>query len=200
MNRGNHSKSRGSKALVLVLAMVLLMGAAIGGTIAWLTDRTAPVVNTFPVGNIDIELDEGGAVDNKQSFKMIPGYTIAKKPYVTVKGGSEACWVFVKVDESTTLDSYISYTVDSANWTALDGHDGVYYKEFTAAITADTTIDILTGDQVTVKDNVTKAMMDDLNAEGAVQPTLTFTAYACQHNSGNETAFTPAEAWAKVNT
>ena len=58
MKRGNHSKSRFPKALALVLAVVLLVGAAIGGTVAWLTDKTGDVVNTFTVGNIDIELAE----------------------------------------------------------------------------------------------------------------------------------------------
>ena len=35
-------------------------------------------------------------------------------------------------------------------------------------------------DKVLVKDTVTKAMMDALKEDGATQPTLTFTAYACQ--------------------
>ena len=40
-------------ALVLVVALV-----SVGGTIAWLTANTDPVVNTFTVGNIDIALAE----------------------------------------------------------------------------------------------------------------------------------------------
>ena len=39
---------------------------------------------------------------------------------------------------------------------------------------------VLANDQVTVKDTVTKADMNALKADDAIQPTLTFTAYACQ--------------------
>ena len=58
---------------------------------------------------------------------------------------------------------------------------------------------VLANDQVTVKDTVTKADMNALKADDAIQPTLTFTAYACQYNNSNDTNFGPADAWAKVN-
>ena len=35
------------KTLALLLALVLLAGGVIGGTLAWLTDKTDPVKNTF---------------------------------------------------------------------------------------------------------------------------------------------------------
>ena len=55
---------------------------------------------------------------------------------------------------------------------------------------------VLANDQVTVRDTVTKAMLNGLTE--ATQPTLTFTAYACQYNSSNNTPFTAEAAWAKV--
>ena len=193
MKRGNHSKSRASKGLVLILAMVLLVGAAIGGTVAWLTDQTQEVENTFTVGNIDIELAEDGATDNKRSFKMIPGDTLAKKPYVTVKATSEPCWVFVEVTEENptvtgknyTFGQFIDYSVDNAIWKELDAteHPGVYYMDLSTITTADTAYDILTNDQVTVEEDVTKAMMDDLQSTGATLPKLIFKAYAIQQSS-----------------
>ena len=101
-------------ALVLVVAL-----ASVGGTIAWLTAQTEAVTNTFTVGNINIELAE----TTGETYKMVPGNTIAKNPTVTVKANSEACWLFVKIEESTNLTNFISYTVDSG-WTKLQ--DGVY--------------------------------------------------------------------------
>ncbi|MGM9639957.1 MAG: hypothetical protein ACI3V3_01160 [Faecousia sp.] len=192
-------KKRGfsTKAFVLVLALVLALGCVIGGTIAWLTAQTAPVVNTFTVGDINITLAE-----TKTDFKMVPGNTIEKDPKVTVKADSEACWLFVKIEESTNLDDFISYSV-ATGWTPLTGVDGVYYREV-AATTADTSFDVLTNNQVTVKDTVTKEMMNAFDtdkdgvlsdAEKAALPTLTFTAYAVQMD--NVTSAT--EAWAKVN-
>lgn len=174
-------------ALVLVVALV-----SVGGTIAWLTDKTEAVTNTFTVGNIDIELDESDDLD----LKMVPGHTITKDPKVTVVADSEDCWLFVKVEKSANLDNFISYTVAST-WTALDttNYPGVYYYNGTT-VPQGTPISVLTNDQVTVKDTVTKTMMDDLGKDGATQPTLTFTAYACQKDSTIDTA---AKAWAKIN-
>lgn len=178
------------KTIAVVLALVLVICCAVGGVLAWLTDTTAPIKNTFTVGNVKIDLAES----NNLNLKMIPGKDIEKDPKVTVEAGSEACWLFVKVEKSTVLDSYIDYTVDNG-WTPLDGVNGVYYKEVDATTAANGAVySVLTGDQVTVKDAVTQQMMDDLNVTGATQPTLTFTAYACQ-SAGFDT---PAAAWAEV--
>ena len=176
------------KTLALVLALTLLVAGVVGGTLAWLTDQTAEVKNTFTVGDINIGLTETTA-----DYKMVPGNTIAKDPKVTVKAGSEACWLFVKIEESTNLSSYISYTADSG-WTALAGVSGVYYREV-AASTADQAFNVLANNQVTVKDTVTKAMMDAIEDGAAANPTLTFTAYACQ----TDNVTSPADAWAKIN-
>ena len=192
MNNGKYAKRRGgvaTKTLIVALAVMLVVGCAVGGTLAWLTDTTGPVVNTFTVGNIDIDLAE-----TTTDYKMVPGATISKDHKVTVKSGSEACWLFVQVTESDNLGSFISYTVDS-NWTALSGVSGVYYREVAAA-TADVEFSVLTNNQVTVKDTVTKAMMDAITNQTATAPTLTFKAYAVQ-KAGVASA---TEAWAKVPT
>ena len=176
------------KTIALIVCLTLIIGCAIGGTIAWLTDQTDPVVNTFTVGNVDITLAE-----TTTDYKMVPGNTIAKDPKVTVVKNSEACWLFVKVDKSSNLDDFISYTVDSG-WTALTGVDGVYYRQVSAS-TSDQAFSVLAGNTVTVRDTVTKTMLDGLKVSGATQPTLTFTAYACQSASFTD----PAGAWAEVS-
>lgn len=193
MNNGKYAKRRGgvaTKTLIVALAVMLVVGCAVGGTLAWLTDTTDQVTNTFTVGNIDI-----GLAETKDNFKMVPGATISKDPKVTVKAGSEACWLFVKVTESDNLDSFISYSVDS-NWTALTGVSGVYYREVPDQTTATTDVEysVLTNDQVTVKDTVTKDMMDAITAGEATAPTLTFKAYAIQ----KEGFTTAAAAWNEV--
>ena len=184
------------KTFVIALCLALVVAFAAGGAIAWLTDTTDPVTNTFTVGNIDITLAE-----TTTDYKMIPGNTIAKDPKVTVKAGSEACWLFVKIEESDNLDTYISYTV-ATGWTQGDGTDipaNVYYRSVDA-VTADTDYAVLADNKVTVKDTVTKADMDTITATPpttsapTIAPTLTFTAYAVQA-AGSSTA---AEAWAKI--
>ena len=186
-------KSLSRKALVVLSLMMVLVLGAVGGTVAWMTATTGPVQNTFTTSDIAITLTE-----TKNDFKMVPGYTIEKDPKVTVKAGSEACWLFVKVEKSSNLGSFISYSI-ADGWTALSGMDGVYYREVSAP-TSDAVFSVLANDKVTVNETVTKTMMDGLKADDAIQPTLTFTAYATQLYKNNTEKFTPDEAWAKLPT
>ena len=176
------------KSFVMVLALVLVFAVAVGGVVAWLTDKTGSVVNTFTVGDINIELDE----TTGNSYKMVPGNTIDKDPKVTVKANSEACYLFVKVEKSTNFDTFMTYTM-ADGWTALDGQNGVYYREV-GATTADTSFEVLKDNQVTVKDTVTKTQLEAVKT--ANQPTLTFTAYAVQKDNINSAA----DAWSKIPT
>lgn len=173
------------KVLISVTALALVICCAIGGTLAWLSTKTDPVVNTFTVGDIDIELSETPA-----DYKMVPGNTIAKDPKVTVKSGSEACWLFIKVEESANFDDFMTYeTADG--WTALEGVSGVYYREISAA-SANQSFSVLKGDSVAVNETVTK---DQLSlAKNENQPTLTFTAYAVQKDNISSAS----DAWSKL--
>ena len=171
------------KTLALVLALTLLVAGVVGGTLAWLTDRTAEVMNTFTVGDINI-----GLTETTTDYKMVPGNTITKDPTVTVKANSEACWLFVKVTESENLDTFITYAI-AEGWTELQ--DGVYYREVPAS-NADQTFSVLAGDAVTVKSDVTKTMLETAKTDA---PTLTFQAYAVQKDN----VASASDAWAKVN-
>lgn len=179
------------KSLALFLAIAIVVVGVVAGTVAWLTDRTAAVKNTFTTSDITIELKEttGG------TYKMIPGWTIGKDPKVTVKQGSEACYLFVKLEKSANFDTFMTYEM-AEGWEALPGNAGVYYREVAAA-TADTTFEVLKDNQVTVRDDVTKAQMNALTAADTY-PTLTVTAYASQLNKNATTEFGPAAAWANI--
>lgn len=177
------------KKVLSIVAVVLVLCCAIGGTLAWLTDKTDPVVNTFTVGDINIELAESENLD----LKMVPGNTITKDPKVTVKANSEACWLFVKVEESANFGDFMTYKMANG-WTQGDGTKipaNVFYREV-AATTAAIDFSVLQGDSVSVKDTVTKA---DLNAlTQNTFPTLTFTAYAVQFDNVADAA----TAWSKL--
>ena len=177
---------------VAMLAVTLLIGCAIGGTVAWLTAKTDPVVNTFTYGDIDIELNETKPANREA--KIIPGVDIEKDPKVTVKANSEACWLFVKVQESGTfVANEVTYSIDTG-WTELTGVtgvDNVYYREVNA-VTADTSFDVIKDNKVYVKDTLTKEDIKSI----MTNPTLTFTAYAVQKDGIADAA----TAWAKVPT
>lgn len=181
------------KLVVAMLAVTLLIGCAIGGTVAWLTDKTGPVVNTFTYGDINITLAE----TTGSSYKIIPGVDIAKDPKVTVKGGSEDCWLFVKVEEEGTfVANKVTYSI-ADGWTKGDGTKipaNVYYREATAAAT-DTNFDVIKGNTIFVSSELTKAEINNLTGADKT-PSLTFTAYAVQKDGIADAA----TAWTKVPT
>lgn len=197
------------KTAAILMACVLVLGGVIGGTLAWLTDKTDAVTNTFTDSDISITLTE-----TKSDFKMIPGWTIEKDPIVTVKAGSEDCWVFIKVEaegvsftyegETITMafTDFIEYEIDPNNWAKLKDDQGntvpgVYVGNVPSKnITADRQIKILLNNQVKVEETVTKEMMDIVEKNG--EPKLTFTAYASQLMKDNTTEFTAYEAWQNV--
>lgn len=183
----NHANRRSvsSKAFAAVLALVLVLGCALGGTVAWLVAKSDPVVNTFTYGDININLEE----TTGSSYKIIPGVDIAKDPKVTVEADSEACWLFVKVEETGTfVDGKVTYSI-ADGWTALTGQPGVYYREV-GAVTADTDFYVLKDNVVKVSDTLTKEDIKDI----PTGPTLTFTAYAVQKDGIADAA----TAWSKI--
>lgn len=104
-----------SKVLLALACAVLLVGASIMGTLAYLTS-TDTVTNTFTVGNVSIKLDEapvdgtGKAITGDRvkanSYKLYPGHTYDKDPTVTVLAGSDASYIkmVVTVTKSAELD------------------------------------------------------------------------------------------------
>lgn len=182
----NRRRSVSSRAFIALLALVLVIGCVAGGTVAWLVATTDTVTNTFTYGNIDIALAETTGTN----YKVIPGTVIEKDPKVTVKAGSEACYLFVKVEETGTfVADKVTYAIDKG-WTALPGVDGVYYRQVNS-VTENTAFSVLEGDKITVKDTLTKGDIKDI---AATNPTLKITAYAVQQ----ENIADAATAWSKI--
>ena len=88
-------RSMSGKALAVLVAVVLLIGCVVGGTVAWLVAKSDPIENVFTVGDINVSLSETRVTN----YHIVPGVNIAKDPKAQVKAGSENCYLFVKVDE-----------------------------------------------------------------------------------------------------
>ncbi|MBR3786555.1 MAG: SipW-dependent-type signal peptide-containing protein [Firmicutes bacterium] len=233
-------KRRNLILLNLLLAVTLLLCMGTSATLAWLSDETNTLENTFTYGDIHLALeetktDEKGVpeldADNNpvkttagNTYSMLPEESYLKDPVVTVKAGSEACWLFVKLTESGGFtdgsgtvygfDDFLTYQVEDG-WTKLQGGDSetVYFRLVEAdAAKAGTAYAILKNHQISVIKDVTKDMLNGLDNNGkdkanATYPKLELKAYAIQH-SGFEAEGTPptteqtkaaAEtAWSKI--
>lgn len=213
-----------TKSIAMLMASVMLVVGFVSGTLAWLTDTTGKVENTFTTSGIDIDLTEtfnaksSDEKDDNDIWKkqMVPGYKLDKNPVVTVKANSEKCYLFVKVEKSADFDDYIAYNLacaDTSIWTELAGVDNVYYtvvdavgaadqKEFhllkAGTFTDDGQTYSYAQDQVLVKPSVTNEMMKTLK-DSNNDLTITFTAYASQYYKDGTTPFDVETAWANVN-
>ena len=185
----NRRRGVSTRAVVALLALVLVIGCVAGGTVAWLVAKTDPVVNTFTYGDINITLTE----TTGPNYKIVPSVDISKDPKVTVKANSEDCWLFVKVEESGTfVANKVTYAI-ADGWTQGDDTKipaNVYYRAVDA-VTADTDFGVLKDNKVIVSENLTKEEIKDI----AAQPKLTFTAYAVQKDGIADVA----TAWSKAN-
>jgi len=116
------------KILAMCLVVALMATAIAGATLAYFTDTTNQVKNTFTVGEIDITLDEakvdpntGKPVDPEERVEantyddIHPGQTVSKDPTVTVKADSEDCYVRIQA------------TIDAEDYAKLSKAFGAEY-------------------------------------------------------------------------
>lgn len=89
------------KIVALSMAVLMLAVAVVGGTLAYFTDTTEAKVNTFEVGNVDIDLTEPKW---KGEATLMPGSSYDKDPTITVAEKSQDAYVFLKLD----MNKYVS--------------------------------------------------------------------------------------------
>ena len=209
------------KILLMAACAVLLVCISVGATVAYLTS-TDTVKNTFTVGKVEITLDEakvntdgslveGAARVKENSYKLIPGHEYTKDPTVHFAAGSEASYLFVKVenDIADIEDVYpyaegkngtIAQQIVANGWTLLSGYTDIYYQKVEAN-TTNNNMDYPVFAGFKVKgDAVVEAFAPSVstgpNGESVDVPRkVTVTAYAIQADGfANETA-----AWAAFN-
>lgn len=190
------------KTWLIVACTVMVLAVSVVGTIAYLTDTTGPVVNTFTMGNLlddplNFVLKEHQATDtdkdgvytlddtkevNTNTYTVLPGVDLPKDPFVKTNETLKLdAYVFVEVvDETGTA---LHFTVDSDKWTELVGVTGpnsgkVYVMRANNGIAKAGAflgpIAILTDDEITV-DNVAIT-----NAAAQFGGTVTFYGYMIQ--------------------
>ena len=118
------------KILALLLCAVLLVGASVAGTVAYLTSQDS-VTNTFTVGKVQITLDEaavdtdGNYVTNHDNrvktndYHLMPGHTYTKDPTVTVKQPSDSSYVRMLVNV-TNIQNLEAVFTDASYYGADD--------------------------------------------------------------------------------
>lgn len=90
--------------LVMALSLALIAVIAVSGTLAYFTDKTDTKTNTFVTGKVDIDLhdesDDPHAIVRPEGLtysNIVPGDTLNKEVYVTVKELSSASRVAIRL-------------------------------------------------------------------------------------------------------
>jgi len=137
MCKGKHvapsKRRKSSKTLVLVIALALVLGLAIGGTIAYLIDKTNQVVNVFEPTDVSCRVQEN--LDGDLKTNVCVENTGSIDAYIRV----------VMVANYVNEDGYVCAdhaapalpTVTGEYWTK--GADGYYYYSGRVAPDAVTT-------------------------------------------------------------
>ena len=134
---------RRKKTWLVAACAALVLVASVVGTIAYLTDTTGPVKNTFTVGKLlddplNFVLKEHQATDadndgvytlddtkevNTNTYTVLPGVDLPKDPFVKTNETLKLdAYVFVEVVDGT--GTALHFTVDSEKWTELAGVTG----------------------------------------------------------------------------
>ena len=182
------------KLVIAVVALSLALLCAIGGTLAFLVAQSNVVTNTFTYGTITLELSENNKADKDglEFTNVVPGDELDKDPVVTVVEGSEACYVYVLIDNQ--LGTAATYDIDNT-WTKV-GESGtkVLYRYASVVDATKAAKDLAVFTKLTFESNLVKADVDSLADKDVV-----ISAYAHQSdNTDQATADNAAIAWAGV--
>lgn len=117
----------------IVVAVCLAAVAVVGATLAYFTDTTQEVVNTFTVGNVDIDLTEPNwNPDNGKN--LYPGAEVPKNPMITNTGEGDG-YIVMKVAGMDTMAAQGFLAVyDAANWDLVDADGNKLSSEGNALV------------------------------------------------------------------
>ena len=142
------------KSVVAIVALVLLLVGAVGGTLAWMSAKTPAVTNTFEAGEVTTWVNEmfDGSAKKNVSIKntgTIPAY---------IRAAVVINWADAQGNVSGTPVTGDDYTLDlgSNKWKKIGSY--YYYKE---AVNPNKSTDNLI-DEIKVAANVTPPAGYDL--------------------------------------
>lgn len=149
MKFGKKAAHGGAKrSFVLVASVLVLLLAVAGGTLAWLTANTGPVVNTFTPAHVSCDVEEEFKDGIKSDVKVkntgdIPAYIRA---YIVVTWKDAAGNVY---GQKPVANTDYTMTMGSNGWAQKDGY---WYCNTAVASGANTPVLI---SNCEVKDNAT---------------------------------------------
>lgn len=125
MNNGGAPKAR--KTATLLVAIVLLLGVAVGTTVAYLIDRTTPIENKFEYAKTDVTVEETLTGTEKSNVQVKNNSNIP----VYIRATYVVNWVDKDGNIVTSVPAGYDYQlIENPDETWVEGKGGYfYYKE-----------------------------------------------------------------------
>lgn len=164
-NENSKSRVRMNKAAVLIMAVLLLLGAAVGSTVAFLIDKTEPVENAFEYAKVSCEVTEKFEQNKKEDVKVKnTGTTDAY-----IRATYVVNWVDAQGSIAASEPAGYSYSLTENSDSKWIAEDGYFYYTLPVAPGASTEGSLLTC-TVTYPDNPEYTLSVEILAE-AIQST-----------------------------
>ena len=122
-SRRRSARRHGGRPLALLLALILVVGAAAGGTLAWLTQTTETANNNFSYGTVSCRINESFNGTTKSNVTV----TNTGNTPAYIRAACIVNWVDAQgnIAANVPTDYTYSLSIPGAGWTA--GSDGYYY-------------------------------------------------------------------------
>lgn len=176
------------KIVTAGLALVMVAGISVAGTLAYLTAESEEKINKFTVGGISIELAEPDWTYGSAGAKIVPGDEVDKDPTVTVKANSENCFVYVGINNDLKLeDGTVAGTLNitTSAWTEVGTtSDGTVVYRYTGDKASNGYVPLAASDteleKVFTTVTISGTAVDEDNIQELENDTITVQAYAYQ--------------------
>lgn len=123
-----HSRIRMNKLAILFIAVVMLIGAVVGSTVAFLVTKTAPVENKFTYASVSCTVSESFNGTTKEKVQIQnTGTTDAYIRATYVVSWLNKDVSIAPVPQGTTPDGYILSISENPNKAWTKGTDGYFY-------------------------------------------------------------------------
>ena len=139
-SRRRSARRHGGRPLALLLALILVVGAAAGGTLAWLTQTTETENNNFSYGTVSCAIKENFDGTTKSNVTV----TNTGNTPAYIRAACIVNWVDAQGNIVANVPAEYSYSlsIPETGWTL--GKDGYYYYNGVVAPDATTTGSLLT--------------------------------------------------------
>lgn len=138
--KGGRAGTRMNRTAVLLIAMILLIGTAVGTTVAYLTTKTEPVKNTFEYAKVSCEVTEQSEDNTKKNVQVKnTGTTDAY-----IRATYIVNWVDAQGNIVASDPAGYSYNIATTDGKWTQGADGFLYYTSSVAPGASTEGSLLT--------------------------------------------------------